>query len=40
MINKILHFFERDSDVTYGNEFHYIYITLKELVEVIRTKNK
>jgi hypothetical protein len=40
MINKILNFFERDSDITYRDEFHYIYITLKELVEVIKTKNK
>jgi hypothetical protein len=37
---KILNFFERDSDITYGDEFHYIYITLKELAEVIRTRNK
>jgi hypothetical protein len=40
MIQKILHFFERDSDITYEDEWYYIYITLKELVEVIRTKNK
>jgi len=37
---NILNFFERGSDITYGDEFHYIYITLKELVEVIKTKNK
>jgi hypothetical protein len=40
MIKKITHFLKRDSDITYYEEFHYIYITLKELVEVIRTKNK
>ena len=40
MVKRILDIFERDSDVTYGDEFHYIYITLKELVEVIKTKNK
>jgi hypothetical protein len=40
MVKKILNFFERDSDITVYQEFHYIYITLKELVEVIKTKNK
>ena len=40
MTNKIREFLKRDSDITYYDEFHYIYITLKELVEVIRTKNK
>jgi hypothetical protein len=40
MINKIKYFLERDSDVTYYDEFHYIYITLKELIEVIKMKNK
>jgi hypothetical protein len=40
IINKIKYFLERDSDITYGDEFHYIYITLKELIEVIKTKNK
>lgn len=40
MIKRILNFFERDSDITPHDEWHYIYITLKELVEVVRTKNK
>lgn len=40
MIKKIRNFLERDSDITYYEEFHYIYITLKELVEVVRTRNK
>ena len=37
---NILNFFERDQDITYYDEFHYIYITLKELIKVIKTKNK
>jgi hypothetical protein len=40
MINQILDILKRDHDITVYDEFHYIYITLKELVEVIRTRNK
>lgn len=40
MMKKILLILERDSDITYVDEWHYIYITLKELVKVIKTKNK
>ena len=40
MIKHILNLLERDQDITVYDEFHYIYITLKELVEVIKTKNK
>ena len=40
MIKKIREALQRDSDITYYEEFHYIYITLKELMEVIRTRNK
>lgn len=40
MIDKIKHFLKRDQDITYYDEFHYIYITLRELVEVIKTQNK
>lgn len=40
MINKIKHFLERDQDITFYDEFYYIYITLKELMRVIVTKNK
>jgi hypothetical protein len=40
MLKKIQHILERDSDITYYEEFHYIFITLKELVGVIRTQNK
>lgn len=40
MIKKIQHFLKRDSDIRYYDEWSYIYITLKELVEVIKTRNK
>jgi len=40
MIKKILMILERDHDITYYDEFHYIYITLKELIKVIKTHNK
>lgn len=40
MIKKIKKFLERDKDITLYDEWHYIYITFKELVEVIKTKNK
>ena len=40
MIKNLQHFLQRDHDITYGDEFHYIYITLKELVKVVRTRNK
>ena len=38
MIKRILNFFERDSDITYGDEFHYIYITLKETIKILTSK--
>jgi hypothetical protein len=28
-------FLERDSDITYKEEFHYIFITLKELFQIL-----
>lgn len=40
MIKRIQQFLKRDQDITYYDEFHYIYITLKELVKVIKTQNK
>jgi len=40
VIFSICRFFERDQDITYYEEFHYIFITLRELVGVIRTGNK
>lgn len=40
ILNKIKLFFERDQDITYYDEFHYIFITFKELIDVIRTQNK
>jgi hypothetical protein len=35
-----LRFFERDQDISVYDEFHYIFITLRELIEVIKTGNK
>lgn len=40
MIKKIQNFLERDKDITLYDEFHYIFITLKELIEVFKTRNK
>jgi len=40
VLRKILDIFERDRDITVYDEFHYIYITLKELIKVIKSKNK
>ena len=37
---KLLWWIGGDKDITPYDEWYYIYITLKELVEVIRTKNK
>ena len=35
IIENITHFMKRDSDITYKDEFHYIYITLKETVKIV-----
>lgn len=40
LIQKIKFFLKRDKDVTVYDEFHYIFITLKELVGVLKTHNK
>jgi homospermidine synthase len=40
MIKKILDILERDSDITYREEFHYIYITIKETISILRNGNK
>jgi hypothetical protein len=32
---KIKYFLERDSDITYKEEFNYIFITLKETVKIL-----
>lgn len=40
MIKKIIGFLKRDKDITYYDEFHYISITLRELIGVIKTQNK
>jgi hypothetical protein len=39
MLSKIKHFLERDSDITYYDEFHYIYITVKEIISILRNGN-
>ena len=38
IILKIKYFLERDSDITYRDEFHYIYITLKEAIKILASK--
>jgi hypothetical protein len=35
MLNKIKSFLERDSDITYYDEWHYIYITLNESLKIL-----
>ena len=35
MWNKLKIFLERDSDITFYDEWHYIYITLFELSKII-----
>lgn len=40
MIRKIRKFLERDKDITLYDEFNYIFITLRELIIVLKTKNK
>jgi hypothetical protein len=35
MKNNMLKFFERDVDITYKDEFNYIYITLKETINIL-----
>lgn len=36
-IRKIL---QRDKDITLYDEWHYIFITVVELIQVLKTKNK
>lgn len=31
---KLIEFFQRDSDITYKEEFNYIFITLKETIKI------
>ena len=33
-------FFERDQDITYYDEWHYIYITIKEAVSILINGNQ
>ena len=40
MWKRVIDIFERDHDITVYDEFDYIYITIRELVKVIKTKNK
>lgn len=40
MINKIKNILERDADITYYDEWHYIFITLRELINVLKCGNK
>lgn len=39
-VQNMLSWLRRDKDITYYDEFHYIYITVRELIEVIKTKNR
>jgi hypothetical protein len=40
VLKRIQNFLERDQDIAHYDEFHYIFITLKELIGVIKTQNK
>ena len=40
IIQKIKHFLKRDKDITYYDEFHYIWICFRETVNIIINKNK
>jgi hypothetical protein len=35
MNSNIIKFFERDQDITYYDEFHYIYITVRETISIL-----
>jgi len=37
---SLLRFFERDQDITYYDEWHYIYITIKEAVSILINGNQ
>ena len=38
MIKKIIEFFERDSDITLYDEWHYVYITVNECLKILINK--
>jgi hypothetical protein len=38
-IKKIIEFFERDSDITLYDEWHYIHITMSELFKILLTNS-
>ena len=35
MWNKLKYFLERDSDITFYDEWHYIFITVKETIDIL-----
>lgn len=37
-MKKFFEFFERDSDITLYDEWHYVYITLKECLKILVSK--
>jgi hypothetical protein len=37
---SLLRFFERDQDITYYDEWHYIYITVKETIKIFINGNQ
>ena len=39
MIKRLQHFLQRDQDITLYEEFHYIYITIKETISILRNGN-
>jgi len=36
VLKRIQNFLERDQDITLYEEFHYIYITIRETIRIIR----
>lgn len=39
IVKKVIEFFERDKDISYYDEWNYIYITVKETFKIIFTKS-
>jgi len=40
VLKRMLDIFERDQDITVYEEFHYIYITLRETISILRNGNQ
>jgi len=40
VLKRMLDIFERDQDITLYEEFHYIYITIKETISILRNGNQ